>query len=117
MIISFAWTTPALLAGAKTVTRRDWKPEHAAKFHAGMLVEAYDRSPRAHGRKVATIRLTSAPRREWSSHLSEADYEAEGFVWLRAHGQWETVDLVMAGWRGDRRLLWVVEFALVEVVL
>lgn len=116
MIISFAWTTPALLAGAKTMTRRDWTGDYARRFRAGMLVDAYDRSPRARGRKVATIRLTRAPRREWSTDLTEADYDREGFTWLRAHGDWETVDRVMRAWGEQRRLLWVVEFELVEVL-
>jgi hypothetical protein len=38
MTISFAWTTPALLAGHKTVTRRDWDAEYAIRFAAGQLV-------------------------------------------------------------------------------
>lgn len=32
-IISFAWTTEALLCGQKSVTRRDWSDNYAAKFH------------------------------------------------------------------------------------
>lgn len=39
-IISFAWTSPALLAGAKTVTRRDWDDSYARRFSAGELVAA-----------------------------------------------------------------------------
>jgi hypothetical protein len=58
VIISFAWTVPALIAGQKTVTRRVWSSGHAAKFHAGDVVDAWDKSPRAHGRRVATIEIT-----------------------------------------------------------
>lgn len=60
-IISFAWTTPALLAGRKTCTRRDWTYGYAANFALGEEVAAYDRSPRAFGQRVATIRLTALP--------------------------------------------------------
>ena len=60
-IISFAWTTPALLAGAKTVTRRDWKGRHGMAFHEGDFVQAWDRSPRVGGKQVATIQLTESP--------------------------------------------------------
>lgn len=117
MIISFAWTTPALLAGAKTMTRRDWKPITAARFTEGLVVDAWDRSPRTKlGRKVATIRITRRPHLEWSSPLSEADYEREGFVWLMAHGEWVLVEQIVSEWRVNRRMLWVVEFELLEVM-
>lgn len=118
MIISFAHTTPALLAGAKTVTRRDWKPKHAAKFKAGMIVDAWDRSPRVKGsRKVAVIRITRDPHLAWSTDITEADELAEGFVWMRGHGQGDVVDAILANWHQFRTLLYVVEFELVEVVL
>lgn len=115
MIISFAWTTAALLAGAKTVTRRDWKKQHAMQFAKGKLVDAYDRSPRTHGRKVATIRILRDPYVAWSTDLTDEDYEREGFNWLKAHGDWQEVGEVVAGWGSKRRLLYVVEFKLVSV--
>jgi hypothetical protein len=116
VIISFAWTTPALLAGAKTMTRRNWNVTHARKFHAGDIVDAWDRAPRTgKGRKVATIRITRDPHLEWSTDFTEADYDREGFVWLRANGQGETVAEVMKSWADDRRLIWVVEFELVDL--
>ena len=45
MIISFAKTTGALLAGKKTVTRRDWPESHAKKYKAGDVAIAYDKQP------------------------------------------------------------------------
>ena len=51
-IISFAWTTPALLAGRKTVTRRDWSDRYALLFHADDFVAGYNRSPRHGGRRA-----------------------------------------------------------------
>ena len=116
MIISFAWTTPALLAGAKTMTRREWLAAHGSRFHAADLVDAYDHSPRAHGKKVATIRLTRAPYQAWSTDLTEEDYDREGFNWLKAHGLWQEVGEVVEAWARERRLLYVVEFELVERV-
>ncbi|MBW2053822.1 MAG: ASCH domain-containing protein [Deltaproteobacteria bacterium] len=44
-IVSFAWTTEALLAGRKTVTRRCWNERYAGRFKSGDLVQAYDRNP------------------------------------------------------------------------
>jgi hypothetical protein len=85
VIISFAYTTPALLAGAKSCTRRDWNPSYAARFSEGSLVDAYDKSPRFGGKKVATIRLTEWPRRESMLWMPDSDYEAEGFQFLYDH--------------------------------
>lgn len=84
-IISFAYTTPALLALAKTVTRRDWKPEHAAKFKRGMKCWAYDRSPRVGGHAVAVIRLIADPKFEAMVLVPDSDFEGEGFAWMAMH--------------------------------
>lgn len=80
-IISFAWTTPALLAGHKTVTRRDWDPDYARRFQPGERVQAFDRSPRHKGECVAIIQLTSITY-EPPSLAPDSDYEAEGFAYL-----------------------------------
>lgn len=84
-IISFSWTTPALLAGEKTVTRRDWADNYAKGFRAGDLVAAYDRSQRIGGRQVATIRLTRDPYREGVQDIPEEDWYGEGFEFFRHH--------------------------------
>lgn len=120
-LISFAWTTPALLAGRKTVTRRDWNPEFARRFHKGDLVGAYNRSPRHGGEQVAIIRLTEEPCREWTSDAPPEDYEAEGFAYLQEAGK--KVDGMeprtlwrIWHWPSTARFLWVVRFELVEVL-
>src|SRR4051812_48441921 len=84
MIISFAWTTPPLLAGRKTMTWRDWDDDFASRFHPGQLVDAYNRSPRNHGEKVATIRIVSVTKMS-PSDLSDDDWEAEGLAYLFEH--------------------------------
>lgn len=83
-LISFAWTTPPLIAGRKTMTWRDWDDRYARQFKPGQLVDAYNRSPRNHGEKIATIRLTSVEKIP-ISQLSDADYEAEGLAYLHEH--------------------------------
>jgi len=123
VIISFGWTTPALLAGIKTVTRRDWNPKHAARFHAGDLIDAWNTSPRnirGSPCKVATIRLTNDPYQEWTNEAPEDDYEKEGFRWLEEHGL--TINGISPGVLWDRwdspfehQCLWVVRFQLIEV--
>jgi len=119
-IISFAWTTPALLAGEKTVTRRDWNPKHAARFKAGELVAAYDRQARFGGKKVAIIRLTRDPYLEWSDAIPPEDYDKEGFAYAMAHGlrfegRTSSAD-VWRFWHEERHQQWVVRFELVETL-
>ncbi len=83
-IISFAWTTPALVAGHKTVTRRDWDDDYARTFQPGQIVHAYDRSPRHRGNHVATLRIVSVTK-EANSETPDSDYEAEGMAYLAKH--------------------------------
>lgn len=124
MIISFAYTTPALLAGAKTVTRRDWSDRHAALFDKGppAHVDAYDRSPRIGGRKVAVIDVRSLGR-EPIAEMPDSDYEAEGFAWLHANGVTPPPSSAFPdfsrttfdAWRASGAVLYVVRFELVRV--
>ena len=119
MIISFAYTTPALLAGEKTVTRRDWVDSYARRFRPGMLVDAYDRSPRIHGKKVATIRILSVIK-EPDANMPDSDYEAEGFAYLHPRGigkaaGHDTSRAGFAAWRESGESSWVCRFELVSV--
>lgn len=123
MHITFAATTAALLAGKKTVTRRDWKESHAAKFKAGDLVAAYDKSPRVGGKQVAVIRITKAPYLESTGDTTPDDWHAEGFDYMTRHGM--MVELpgktitpydLWTEWMLDERPMWVVRFELVEVL-
>lgn len=97
MIISFAWTTGALLAGRKTVTRREsWTPGYFKRWQDAWdksrnrrdkdrlkyrIHDAYDRSPRNGGRKVGSIVLTCRPYLEPLCAMPESDLEAEGGLW------------------------------------
>src|SRR3990170_1690123 len=98
-IISFAWTRPALLAGRKTVTRREWDDSYASRFGEGELVAVYDRSPRYGGKQVATIQLTRVPYRESTRDAPDSDYEAEGFAYLDSIGAKvdERLPVIMGG--------------------
>lgn len=129
-IISFAWTTPALLAGRKTCTRREWDANYARRFKAGDLVAAYERSPRTGGKQVATIRLTADPVLEPLSAMPVTDYEAEGFAFFDEHPEllpktksviWAQrfgggVEQFVAAYANDPREEWVIRFELMSVV-
>jgi len=80
-IISFAKTTAALLAGRKTVTRRYWNPRHAESFKPGEIVQAWDKSPRYGGKKVAEIKIV-AVYKEMMKDAPEEDYVKEGFQYM-----------------------------------
>jgi hypothetical protein len=128
-IISFAWTSPAVLVGQKTVTRRDWDPNYARRFRKGDEVLAYNRSQRAGGKPIARLRLTADPSWERDWDMPDSDYEGEGFAYLAQHPEllpksnrhaWmrncsrESFD----EWRfADRDARsWVIRFELIEVL-
>ena len=113
MIISFAWTTPALMAGRKHKTRRSWPESYAKKFHAGQIVDGYDRSPRYGGKLARKIRLLKDPYQQPTEQMTEQDFEDEGFKWM------EEQKMLMRGrspreffeeWKEAGELVWVVEF-------
>jgi len=86
MLISFAWTTEALVEGRKTCTRRQWSERYFQQWvkawREGRVVhDAWDRLPRAHGKKVGQIRLTCEPYRQKLLDMPVEDLEAEGGYW------------------------------------
>ncbi len=105
-IISFAWTTQALLPGKKTVTRRDWNDKYAKLFHKGDLVHAYDKNPRAGGKEIAIIRLTADPYKQWLHDVTDEDEIKEGGLW----GSGKAYQEAMA----KDREVWVIEFRLLN---
>lgn len=117
-VISFAWTTPALLAGVKTVTRREWKDDYAGWFKDGDHVAAFDRQPRYKGRHIATIRLTHSPIKQSTDTAPESDYEAEGFAWLEEHGfkvDGLSPKTLWHAWHVYPKRMWIVRFELVSL--
>jgi hypothetical protein len=122
MIISFARTTAALVAGRKTVTRRQWKDATAAKFAPGSIHDAWSMSPRfmkKGARKIGTIEIVSVTK-ERTCEIPDSDWEAEGFAYMQEHGldlgpelsvalQWEQ-------WRNDPdREAYTVRFKLASI--
>lgn len=83
MIISFAWTTPAVVMREKCVTRRDWAAKTIQQFeHAAMtvaLVEAWDKSPRFGGKCFGKVRILEVIAKEDSRTIPVSAWEEEGF--------------------------------------
>lgn len=107
MIISFGWTTPALLAcrvhggslldchcppayGVKGVTRRNWKPKHLARVQELAADEeplaawnTVPRNTRGNPHLVGTIQVIQA---ELSNEYPDGDWHEEGFDWMQKNG-------------------------------
>lgn len=123
MILSFGWTSPALIALSKTRTRRHWAPRHAAQFiklyQEGKTVDAWNTAPRnkyGNPHKIATIRLTQEPFE--SNEYPDEDWLNEGFGYLenaglKVDGQWPSE--LWRAWRLERPTLWVVSFEVLEL--
>lgn len=108
-IISFAWTTEALLAGKKTVTRRWWKK---CPLKPGDLVQAYNKSPRFGGKRVAIIKIVSV-REEPLFDITYDELNKEGGLWPT------TYDFIDQFLKGHPRAckddyVWRIEFELVS---
>lgn len=121
MIISFGHTTPALLAGRKTVTRRDWSDRQFEIIHRywqqGLALDAWSASPRnraADPKAVGKIVMTHEPVRESSDVAPESDYEAEGFVYLTEAGLLVfglTPEALWRKWHDEPRVMTTVRFS------
>jgi len=109
MIISFAWTTDAILDRSKKVTRRDWSDDYAARFHAGDLIQGYDKSPRNGGVKISTCRITEDPYKELLGKMPEEDFELEGGL-----RYWTDLEDFINSNGGPAASKWVIRFEVVE---
>jgi hypothetical protein len=118
--ISFARTTPALLAGAKTVTRRVWKPKHTAKFTKGRQFTALDKDRRYGGKPIAVCEMIEDAHEEPTREIPDSDWEAEGFAYMEANGLLLNDDLECAKqwrlWRQSDKSATVVRFKLIRVI-
>jgi len=126
-IISFAYTTAALVAGEKTVTRRDWTADYAGRFRGGDICQAWSKQPRFGGERVAMIQLTRNAYIESTAEIPEKDWEAEGFDYLTRIGarmpasagagkRTMTLREFWKEWHDQPRRVWVVRFKLLEVM-
>ena len=115
MIISFGWTSGAMVCGAKTRTRRDWAPGHVRHFHSGMMANGWSQSPRVHGVYLSDVRLTAPIFRQHTSKITDEDWELEGFGWMSRRGiliNGVTPEVFFERWRHANIDLWVVDFSL-----
>jgi hypothetical protein len=125
--ISFSWTSAALVAGHKTVTRRVWDERYAIGFHQGDMVEAFDRQPRYGGTCIARIRVQRLTY-EAMSVMPDYDYEGEGHAFYDAHPEFAPKQIsgqrVLPGqfsrlsfdfWRRNGTSMWVLRFSLEEI--
>lgn len=114
MILTFAWTTDALLSGKKTCTRRQWSDRTAQSWisacqKGNWIHQAWDNIPRVKGAKrVGDIRLTQIPYQERLADMPHSDVEAEGGLWR------DKEEFVALFGRSDL-VVWVVRFELTKI--
>jgi len=95
-----------------------WNDKYAQQFiiafHAGFLVDAYNKNPRNGGKKVAVIKLTREPFKQPLFAIKKKDLVEEG-------GLWGSVDEFINVFLDKNKALtrnsevWVVKFKLVSV--
>jgi hypothetical protein len=116
-IISFAWTSPALLAGRKSRTRRAWNDKYAARFKPGDMLQAYDRSPRFKGKPIAIIEVLNI-NYENIQTMTDEDYEREGFAYFEEQGlkiRGQVPRIAFAEWKHEGGFYYVLDFRLVSI--
>ncbi len=117
-IVPFSGTLPALKAGQKTCTRRQWHEVYASRFHSGDRVAVYDRSPAAGGRSIGLIELTGEPYRQAYREAPPEDWVNEGFAYLESAGvkiKGRTPGELWKSWLNNNNTCWVVRFKVAEV--
>lgn len=119
-IVSFAWTTEAIRARAKSVTRRQWVDRYAKSFKAGELLQAWDKVPFAGGKRIGTIRLTRAPYKQAWRDMPDSEWEREGFAYLSGLDGVSLPHIPLTWgdfqrWRDRDGEAWVIEFETLEV--
>jgi hypothetical protein len=95
MILAFSKTTEALLAGRKSVTRREWGDRHyenvKRKFDDATAkgepfhMQAWSASPHRGGKQIGKVVITSLTR-EPTRDIPDSDWEAEGFEYMEHNG-------------------------------
>lgn len=116
-IISFAWTSPALLALEKSRTRRAWNDAYASRFKVGDLVQAWDRSPRFGGKQIAIIQVMGL-KKENLLLMSENDYVLEGFAYFEKNGlkiRGQDPRVAFDEWKQEGGDLYVLDFRVVSI--
>ena len=108
MIISFAWTTQAIIQGKKTETRRFWNYDYMERFWKScqandMRFIGYNKSPRFGGCPIALCRIKQKPYLQDLKFVTDADEKAEG-------GLWGSADEYRKAMAGHDQIPYVIKF-------
>jgi hypothetical protein len=118
-IISFAWTTPAVVMKVKSVTRRTWDSKYAKTFYKGEVLQAWDKSPRYGGKKFGEIQLVEQPYQQNMINAPDSDYILEGFEFMAANnikcGKFIPTPAYWRAWKASREIVWVVRFQILNI--
>jgi hypothetical protein len=88
MILSFGWTTPAVVIGKKCVTRRQWA-ERTIRIYERLIghdVDAADSGLQYGGKVFGRVKILDVKRDDDTRKMLEDDWYHEGFDALEALG-------------------------------
>lgn len=108
-IMSFAWTTPQLLSGDKTVTRRNWKKQWVKN---GDMVRAFNKNPRFGGKEIGKIQIENVSQVQLDS-IDADELKKEGLSNMTPP---EFVDWWIKSYPGSiaNSKIWRIEFKLMN---
>lgn len=117
LYISFAWTTQAFLANAKSRTRRYWNDDYAQRFikafQSQEIIGALDKLFRTGGKPIGELLLTAEPHKEPTGLMNKFDYEAEGLLWMERQKlsiKGQAPYRFFEDWKQRNDLPWVIDF-------
>ncbi|KKL53620.1 hypothetical protein LCGC14_2273620, partial [marine sediment metagenome] len=84
--LSFGWLTPAVLAGQKTLSLRDWGPVEAQSWQRAQLAFCYDKEPSKGGNKMALLRISHTPYKRQANKLRNSEFYAAGLMYAQSMG-------------------------------
>ena len=106
--LSFGYTTPELLSGFKTITRRCWKEKYANYFLRTWnqkLFPALNKGYYAGGKAVGLLQILEIPYQQVLFEMPESDLSLEGFPQLSKS---EFIDRFFGG--DSSMVVWVLRF-------
>jgi len=82
-------------------------------FKGQDTIGALDRTFRARGKQIGTLKLTEEPFQQLTGKMTEFDYKAEGLFWMEKQGikiRGLAPREFFEAWKQDNEMVWVVTF-------
>ena len=117
--LSFGWLTPAVLAGQKTLSLRDWGPVEAYSWKRAQLAYCYDDDPDKGGNRVALLRISHTPYKRLTNKLRNSEFYASGLMYAQSmglrHPKGLTPEQIWSKIKESSVELWVVRYRVEQI--